>query len=124
VTDQTNGNQTNGDQTNGDQTNGDRPHTKNIPLSQGFDDAMSAHIASLSWVCVLPSGETAVRMPSVAYFVTASLAPVVGYVVTDADRTPGRAALSDDERRLAALLKNSDSRRTVLAALKAAGITL
>lgn len=69
----------------------------NVPVSETFRDAVNAHISTLSWECVTKGGIIS-RPPSLRYFLTATLGPVVNYVLTDDDKTPGRTDVDPEVR--------------------------
>jgi hypothetical protein len=69
----------------------------NVPVSEAFRDAVNAHIDGLSWECVTKGG-IIMRPPSLRYFLTATVGPVVGYTPTDDDRTPGRTEVDPEAK--------------------------
>lgn len=93
----------------------------NIPTNPTFQDALDAYVDGLSYPIGRAGGPFG--RPSVAYAIMVLVADSIGYTLTDADRTGGRQSLSDEERALNKALKSADTRKAMLAALKAAGIS-
>ena len=98
-----------------------QPHL-NVPVSQAFAEAFGEYMANLS--LPIGSAQGALGRPSMSYALANLIASAIKYTVTDADRTSGRQSLTDEERKLAAALKDKSTRAILMAMLRDAGITL